>query len=55
MSSDILWKRHLSPEAYRELIAGVVQEINADAAAERKRTGRTPLGPDGESRIGRSF
>jgi len=29
---------------YRELIAGLVQEIEADAAAERKRTGREPLG-----------
>ena len=30
---------------YRELIAGLVKEIDADAAAERKRTGREPLGP----------
>jgi REP element-mobilizing transposase RayT len=37
--------RHLSPEVYRELIAGLVKEIDADAAAERKRTGRGPLGP----------
>ena len=36
--------RHLSPEKYRELVAGLVQEIEADAAAERKRTGRQPLG-----------
>jgi REP element-mobilizing transposase RayT len=36
--------RHLSPELYRELIAGLVKEIDADAAAERKRTGREPLG-----------
>ena len=36
--------RHLSPEAYRERIAELVQEIDADAAAERKRTGRAPLG-----------
>ncbi|MFL6293763.1 MAG: hypothetical protein ACJ759_22955 [Thermoanaerobaculia bacterium] len=36
--------RHLSPEMYRELIAGLVQEIEADAAAQRKRTGREPLG-----------
>jgi len=36
--------RHLSPERYRELVAGLVQEIAADAAAERKRTGREPLG-----------
>ena len=37
--------RHLSPEVYRELIAGLIREINADAEAERKRTGRGPLGP----------
>ena len=36
--------RHLSPEVYRELVAGLVQEIEADAAAERKRSGREPLG-----------
>ena len=36
--------RHLSPEMYRELIAGLVQEIEADAAAERQRSGREPLG-----------
>jgi len=36
--------RHLSPEVYRELIAGLVKEIDADAAAERKLTGREPLG-----------
>ena len=36
--------RHLSPEVYRELVAGLVQEIDAEAAAERKRTGRQPLG-----------
>jgi len=36
--------RHLSPEKYRELVSGLVQEIDADAAAERKRTGRQPLG-----------
>ena len=36
--------RHLSPEKYRELVAGLVKEIDADAAAERKRTGRQPLG-----------
>lgn len=34
--------RHLSPEKYRELVAGLVQEIDADAAAERKRTGVSP-------------
>jgi hypothetical protein len=36
--------RHLSPEKYREQVAGLVQEIDADAAAERKRSGRGPLG-----------
>src|SRR5215207_5790135 len=36
--------RHLSPEMYRELVAGLIEEIEADAAAERKRTGREPLG-----------
>ena len=36
--------RHLSPEVYRELVAGLVREIDADAAAERKRTGLMPLG-----------
>ena len=38
--------RHLSPEMYRELVAGLVKEIDADAAAERKRTGREPLGTE---------
>ena len=36
--------RHLSPEGYRERTAELLQEINGDAAAERKRTGREPLG-----------
>ena len=36
--------RHLSPEMYRELVAGLIQEIDADAAAERQRTGRQPFG-----------
>ena len=36
--------RHLSPEAYRERIAGLIREIEADAVAERKLTGREPLG-----------
>ena len=36
--------RHLSPEMYRELVAGLIQQIDAEAAAERKRTGREPLG-----------
>jgi REP element-mobilizing transposase RayT len=37
--------RHLSPEVYRDLVAGLVREIEADAAAERRLTGREPLGP----------
>ena len=37
--------RHLRPEVYRELVAGLVREIESDAAAERKLTGREPLGP----------
>ncbi|MFL6203363.1 MAG: transposase [Thermoanaerobaculia bacterium] len=36
--------RHLSPEVYRELVAGLVRQIESDAAAERKLTGREPLG-----------
>ena len=39
--------RHLSPEVYRDQVAGLVQEIEADAAAERKLTGCQPLGPAG--------
>jgi len=38
--------RHLSPGLYRDLVAGLVREIEADAAAERKITGREPLGPE---------
>ncbi|HWM90395.1 MAG TPA: transposase [Thermoanaerobaculia bacterium] len=38
--------RHLSPEVYRQQISGLIQEIEADAAAERKLTGREPLGPE---------
>jgi REP element-mobilizing transposase RayT len=37
--------RHLSPEVYRGLVAGLVREIESDAAAERKLTGHEPLGP----------
>ena len=37
--------RHLSPEVYRNLVAGLVREIESDAAAERKLAGREPLGP----------
>ncbi len=36
--------RHLSPEVYRGLVAGLVLEIESDAAAERRLTGREPLG-----------
>ena len=32
--------RHLSPEVYRSLVAGLVREIESDAAAERRLTGR---------------
>lgn len=35
---------------YRELVARLVQEIDADTSAERKRTGREPLGEQGGSR-----
>jgi len=37
------WK-DLSPEAYRARIAGLVEKIEADAAALREQTGREPLG-----------
>lgn len=37
------WK-HLSPEHYRARIASMVEEIEVDAAAARKRTGAQPLG-----------
>ena len=39
--------RHLSPEVYRAQVEGLVQEIEVDAAAERKLTGRQPLGAAG--------
>jgi hypothetical protein len=35
---------HLSPEKQRERVAAVVQEIEEETAARRKRTGATPLG-----------
>jgi REP element-mobilizing transposase RayT len=38
--------RHLSPEVYQGLVAGLVREIEADAAAERRLTGREPLGAE---------
>ena len=38
--------RELTPQAYRELVAGLVQTIEADAAAERALTGREPLGAE---------
>ena len=34
----------LSPEAYRNRVAGMVAEIEEQAAAERRRTGKSPLG-----------
>jgi REP element-mobilizing transposase RayT len=37
--------RHLSPEMYREAVAGLIEEIESDASVERKRTNREPLGP----------
>lgn len=37
--------RHLSAEAYRERIVGLVDEIELECAAERMRTGARPLGP----------
>ena len=36
--------RYLSAEQYRERVAGLVQQIESEAAAERKRTGIQPLG-----------
>jgi hypothetical protein len=36
--------RHLSPEAYRLRIAEIVEAIEQEAAAERRRTGRRALG-----------
>jgi len=30
---------------YREAVAGLIEEIESDSAAERKRTSREPLGP----------
>jgi hypothetical protein len=35
---------HLSPEAYRERVAGMVKTIEEDAAAARKRAGTEPFG-----------
>jgi hypothetical protein len=36
---------HLSPEKQKQRVAEVVEEIEAEAAAERERTGITPPGP----------
>ncbi|MEA2560111.1 MAG: REP-associated tyrosine transposase [Acidobacteriota bacterium] len=36
--------RYLSPEMYREAVAELIEEIESDARAERKRTRREPLG-----------
>ena len=38
---------HLSPEAYRERVAALVEEIERDAAAALARSGRQPLGVSG--------
>jgi hypothetical protein len=38
---------HLSPEAYRQRVAGLVEKIESEAAAELARSGRMPLGVDG--------
>jgi len=35
---------HLSPEKYRQTVAGLVQEIEEEAALEREATGRPSLG-----------
>jgi len=37
---------HLSPEQYRERVAGLVEEIEADARAERESRGVQPLGTE---------
>jgi hypothetical protein len=37
---------HLSPEAYRARIAKLIDQIEADAAAQRKATGRKSLGAE---------
>ena len=38
------WK-HLSPQAYRQRIGGLIAEIESEAAADRAQTGCKPLGP----------
>jgi len=38
---------HLSPEAYRERVAALVEEIEREAAAALARSGRQPLGVAG--------
>jgi len=38
--------RHLSPAVYRDLVAGLVREIDADSAAEQRLTGRKLLGAE---------
>lgn len=35
---------HLSPEQYRRQIAALVQSVEAAAEAQRKKTGKKPLG-----------
>jgi hypothetical protein len=37
---------HLSPAAYRAQVAAVVDQIEAEVAAERERSGRQPLGAE---------
>ena len=44
--SQLPCMRELSSEAYREFIAGLVREIENEAAAERALTGREPLGAE---------
>jgi hypothetical protein len=36
---------HLAPEAYRQRVATLAEQIELDAAAARRRTGVEPLGP----------
>ena len=37
---------HLSPEQYRERIAGLIEQIEAEGRAERESKGLVPLGPE---------
>ena len=38
---------HVAPEAYRQRVADLVEEIESEAAAELAKSGRVPLGVDG--------